>query len=315
MNLLHEPLLTSEVAPHDRWCEPGAIYLHSHGPEERSQLDTEWMASHPDVTFERLIESDAETVELAGAALSLRDRVGIKSALQDFPAIYIDITGMTYSSWAPFLAASLELDSTTRVVYREPMDYKRSANPTRGMIYDLSESIAGIAPLPGLASLRLRAPSDSVFVPLLGFEGARLAHVLEDSEPVSERVVPIVGSPGFRPEYTTQALLSARLTLEQDGHHARIQFAKANCPFDLFHELVKIQNHFGNSFLRVAPVGTKPHGLGAVLFALARPGRAEIIYDHPIRKVRRTSGQSRVCLYEVSLFAQSDLFQGTGEYA
>lgn len=315
MRLLHEPLLTSELSPHNLRCESGSLYLHGHGAEERSLLDSTWTAAQSDIRFAQVLETDGEIVEFDGARLALRDRAGLQTALGGCAAIYLDITGMSYSTWAPLLAAALDSGLVTRAVYREPVDYKRSENPARGMIYDLSERIAGIAPLPGLASLRLRAPADSVFVPLLGFEGARLAHVLEISEPVSERVVPIVGAPGFRPEYTTQALLSGRLTLEQDGHYSRVQFSKANCPFDLFHELVKIQDHFDGAFLRVAPVGTKPHGLGAVLFAISRPGRAEIVYDHPIRKSQRTTGQSRVCLYEVSQFAESELFQGTGVYA
>lgn len=315
MRLLDEPLLTRELEPTGLACDAGSLYLHSHGPEERSLLDMQWVQSQHGVQFAQVVESDPEQIEFLGLRLSLRDKARLAAALGGSATVYLDITGMTYSTWAPLLAASLQSASVTRVLYREPMDYKRSENPTRGMIYDLSEKIAGIAPLPGMASLRLRAPINSVFVPLLGFEGARLAHVLESTEPISERVVPIVGAPGFRPEYTTQALLGNRLTLEQDGHFARVQFAKANCPFDLFHELVKIRDHFGGAFLRIAPVGTKPHGLGAVLFAISRPGQAEILYDHPLRKNRRTSGQSRLCIYEISQFAESDLFAGAGEYA
>jgi len=316
MKLLHEPLLTRELDPTAFVCDEGALYLHSHGPEERSLLDAAWVESQePGVEFVQVVEKDAEEIAFAGSSVSLRDRSGILRALGQPTAICLDITGMTYSTWAPLLAAALESGTAIRVLYREPLDYRRSENPTRGMIYDLSEKIAGIAPLPGLANLRLRAPANSVFVPLLGFEGARLAHVIESTEPLSERVVPIVGAPGFRPEYTTQTLLGNRLTLEQDGHFSRVQFAKANCPFDLFHELVKIRQHFGRAFLRIAPVGTKPHGLGAVLFAIARPGQAEILYDHPLRKNRRTFGQSRLCVYEVSQFAESELFSGAGDYA
>lgn len=314
MNLFSEPLLTTEMDPLDLRCDAGSLYLHGGGREERSTLDPKWLEWQSDVRFLPVSEEVGEVVEVGGMRIALRNRLGLQSIF-DASVVYIDITGMTYSVWAPLVAAALGAQVVTRVVYREPLDYKRNENPTRGMIYDLSESIDGIAPLPGLASLRARVPVDSVFVPLLGFEGARLAHVIETSEPVADRVVPIVGGPGFRPEFTTQALLSGRLTLEQDGHYSRVQFSKANCPFDLFHELVKIQDHFGGAFLRIAPVGTKPHGLGAVLFAISRQGRAEIVYDHPIRKHHRTSGQSRVCLYEISQFAESDLFRGVGQYA
>ena len=314
MRLLEEPLLTVEMQPEALMCEAGSLYLHSNGPEERSLMDHAWMRSQPQVTFAEVEGIEPDDLRFLGETISVRDKARLAAALEDKGSIYIDITGMTYSMWAPLVGAALSAPRC-HVLYREPLDYRRSENPARGMIYDLSERIAGIAPLPGMASIRLRAPAESVLVPLLGFEGARFAHVLESTEPVPERVVPIIGAPGFRAEYTAQTLLSNRPSLEIEGHHSRIQYAKANCPFDLFHELVKVAENFGNPFLRIAPVGTKPHGLGAILYALARPGRAEIVYDHPTRKERRTTGLSRLCIYDVSTFAESDLFRGTGPYA
>lgn len=309
MNLTREPLLTRVIEPNELTCEPGSLYLHGQGPEERSALDEDWAASQVDVTFSEVDDCGDETINLLGRHVALRDRQGISDVLQLDGPLYLDITGMTYVTWAPILAAALGVNRVLRVIYREPVDYRRSENPTRGMIYDLSERIEGIAPLPGMASIRRRDPRASVLVPLLGFEGTRLSHIIENSDPDPERVIPIVGVPGFRPEFTTQALLGNRLVLAQEGYYSRVQFAKANCPFDLFHQLVRVQDTFGQAPLRVAPVGTKPHGLGAVLFALSRPSKAEIVYDHPIRTTSRTKGLSRVCVYDVSTFVQSPLFQ------
>lgn len=314
MNLLREPLLTFEMAAEDFSCPPDSLYLYGTGPEERSALDAQWVAAQDAVDFVEIAERPGEIVVAHGNLVRLRDRASLQELVSSAGWTYLDITGMTYATWAPLLSAALSSGQPCRVIYREPGDYQRSPTPTRGMIYDLSERVGGIAPIPGMASIRRRPKLNSVLVPLLGFEGPRFAHILESTEPDPDRVVPIIGAPGYRPEYTSQAMLANRLSLETEHHYSRIQFAKANCPFDLFHRLHEVQHSFGGDFLRIAPVGTKPHGLGAVLFALGRPQGSEIVYDHPVRKKARTSGLSRVCLYEVSRFAESDLFRGTGIY-
>lgn len=315
MNLLREPLLTFEIPADKFTCPAGSLYLYGAGLEERSLLDTGWVSAHADVTFIEIDDSPQDSVRADNTEISLRDRGALQTLVASQGWTYIDITGMAYSSWAPLLSAALSTRQACRVVYREPIDYQRSPNPTRGMIYDLSDRVRGIAPLPGMASIRRQPLDDSILVPLLGFEGVRFAHVLETTEPTPERVVPIIGAPGFRPEYASQAMLANRLSLESERHYTRIQFAKANCPFDLFHRLHEVQNAFNGGYMRIAPIGTKPHGLGAVMYALGRPRNSEIVYDHPVRKRTRTSGLSRVCLYEVSMFFQSDLFRGTGSYA
>lgn len=45
MRLLNEPLLTNELSPDDLRCAPRSLYLHTHGPEERSLLLPGWVAS------------------------------------------------------------------------------------------------------------------------------------------------------------------------------------------------------------------------------------------------------------------------------
>jgi hypothetical protein len=60
---------------------------------------------------------------------------------------------------------------------------------------------------------------------------------------------------------------------------------------------------YPEAFFRVAPIGTKPHGLASVLFALANPDRVELIYDHPIRRAGRTSGTARLLVYHVYALA------------
>lgn len=46
-------------------------------------------------------------------------------------------------------------------------------------------------------------------------------------------------------------------------------------------------------------MGTKPHALGAALFATVFDD-VELVYDHPIRKQNRSSGAGRCHVYHVS---------------
>ncbi len=215
------------------------------------------------------------------------------------------MTGLGHHVWAPLVRAALSIVEHLAVVYVEPSDYTFSRTPTEGEIFDLSERITGIAPIPGFASLSNRDDEEVCFVPLLGFEGARFAYVLEEVEPPGDRIIPVVGVPGFRPEYPFHTYLGNRLPLLRSQAWRNIRFAIANCPFALYYQLEEIAAVYPRSVMKVAPIGTKPHALGAILYAIARPGRVEVVYDHPIRKATRTAGSARLLVYHVSSFLSS----------
>ena len=50
----------------------------------------------------------------------------------------------------------------------------------------------------------------------------------------------------------------------------------------------------------VAPIGTKPNGIGAALFVSTHPD-VRVLYDHPKRKTGRSSKVARWHLYEVEV--------------
>jgi hypothetical protein len=199
----------------------------------------------------------------------------------------------------------LEQLKELRVVYVEPDHYKFSATPTEGEIFDLSERINGVAPLPGFATFRDGGEDNVCFVPLLGFEGIRLAHILEQVQPLGGKIVPIVGAPGFKAEYPFHTYHGNRRSLLESHAWRSVRFAPANDPFGLFSTLDEISASYPRDRLKIAPIGTKPHAIGAILYALASPGRIEIIYDHPIRRADRTSGTGRIFVYDVSSFMRS----------
>ncbi|MEV7631901.1 hypothetical protein AB0N64_05750 [Microbacterium sp. NPDC089318] len=242
--------------------------------------------------------------------VSLFDAERLRSLLESLPQpVYLDITGLSHRVWAPLLRATLGSAVDLRVIYLEPQEYLRRTFVDAQRIYDLSEKFEGLRPLPGFAKLESRTPDDGFFVPMIGFEGSRLEYVLAQSDANFAKTYPVIGVPGFRPDYAFFALQGNRNTLEKDFLHRRVQFAKANCPFDAFHLLAEIHSWANHGHLRIAPIGTKPHAVAAVLYALAHPEHVELIYDNPIKARNRTQGQARVLLYAVSAFMASEYFK------
>ena len=169
------------------------------------------------------------------------------------------------------------------------------------VIFDLSERIEGISSLPGFA--RLTEPEDLqniYFVPILGFEGARLAYALNQIESPHDHTLPIVGAPGFRPDYPFHTYLGNRVPFEDMPIWHGVRFAIANCPFSLMYTLQDIAADYPKARLKVAPLGTRPHALGAVMSAIRDPELIELIYDHPIPSASRSIGMGLLLVYELA---------------
>ena len=308
MKAIEYPVLTSYYGEVKEFVPKAqSAYVIGESVEDRSHHWSLWKQRCDNVVFACITQQKLSSfvAEINGCEdeYLLRSQEQLSNFVQKLrhQRIYLDITGLSHSTWAPLLRLMLSSDLEIVVVYVEPFDYKPSAIPTEGTIFDLSERIQGISPLPGFISL-LEPPEDKVcFVPMLGFEGARFAHLLERVQPLGEKVVPIVGVPGFRPEYPFHTYMGNRHVLKESQSWRKIRFATANCPFSLFYLLRDIHTEYKGHTLKVAPIGTKPHALGAVLYAMSldKVGPVELVYDHPIRKRGRTEGTDRLLAYDV----------------
>lgn len=322
-----EPLLTNTVRQSEFAVPDGSLYIFGSSSEQRAAISSSWHAEAVGrgVVFVEATEAEGRSaVDIDSTAG--KHRIGLRSPDALFAAldvgaagrIYLDITGLAHHIWASLLIAIMRAgaDRHLTVIYVEPAEYTPSADPIRGALYDLSERIEGIAALPGLAFLRDSSDfAGECVIPMLGFEGARLAHVLEHTQPSGDSVFPIIGVPGFRIDYPFVTYDGNFEELDSRRLWHAVRFATANCPFSGYFALRAIAEQRPRHLLRIAPIGTKPHGLGAVLFALSRPSHTEIVYDHPVRKAGRTSGSARVCIYDVGSFIGSDAFRWTGDFA
>ena len=222
--------------------------------------------------------------------IALNDDNALMEVLSARRAAYVDISGLPHHVWAPLIRAGFRAVDTLYATYTEPDSYRRHPSPTSRTEFDLSEGFRGVEPLPGFA--KLRGPDDeteAVLVTLLGFEGNRARHVALALDPVPP-VYAIVGVPGFRIEYPQVTFAANEDFIGEYRAHASIRMARASCPFEAFDSLSEVHRDSGGGYMYIAPVGTKPHALGAICYALKQPTNTEIMYDNPLRKSGRTDG-------------------------
>lgn len=309
MTLHDRPLFTKALTDPLKFCpEPGSAYLFGVTDEKRSEFALELQRNASDVLFVELREGQKFTVEVdfegETKIIPLRRMVAVQDLAKMVAGrqVYLDITGLQHSTWAAILRVFIDFMIRVRVVYLEPAEYTKNEAPRFGDFYDLSEKIQGIEPLPLYTVLRDEPEEDVCFIPLLGFEGARFAHMLEEVQPPFERTFPIIGVPGFRAEYPFSAFLGNSAPLERSKSFHRLLFTRSNCPFSAYYAIEDIAARFPSKTLKLGLVGTKPHSLGAILFALQHPSNTEIVYDHVKRKKNRTTGSDHCLVYGVSEF-------------
>jgi hypothetical protein len=308
--LLSEPISSELFAgPRDLRVQHDASYLFAFSVEDRSRLAPDWMQRHPDVRFVELIPDDSTRAGFSWQSSGETGAVRLRSEkqLNEFlralgrQTVYVDITGLPHFVWIPVIRAVLRLGLIANVVYAEPLRYVPGRNSSAAELYELSDRISNAEPLPGFASLA-RDVDPPVLISLLGFEGGRFARVQQIVQTSGDRTIPIIGVPGFEPEYPFIAYFANRLGLREADCWMNLAFASANCPFSLLAQLEHLATTRlpADRTIKVAMIGTKPHALGALLFFLRSERDVELIYDHPVRSAGRTKGSTRCWVYSVS---------------
>lgn len=233
--------------------------------------------------------------------ISLSDASQLEALFKD-RSVLIDISGLSHSTWAPIFRAAYAQRRPTKALYAEPERYREHASPMSSSRFDLSTTLEGLAPLPGFA--QLMGPLDEarcIFVAMLGFEGNRPECLALQIEPLP-KVVAVIGVPGFQMEYPSFTVACNRRFLQEYRAHSDIRFARASCPFEAYRAIEDVRRDFEDYYLYIAPVGTKPHALGAIWYALDNPTTCEIMFDHPVRKPGRTSGVGVIHVYDFGKF-------------
>jgi len=284
--------------------EKDSVYIYGYSPEGRSHIAEYLISKHKDyVNFIEIKEIAKDLIldTITNNKYYLRSSKSMNTFFMQYKSsiLYIDSSGLNNRICASLLNNAFKHNNTSnitdiRVIYAEPATYDVVQFSSEGIFNDLSEKIEGIEPLPGFASIIPDDDNDTYFIALLGFEGGRFTYILEKIQPSKGSVFPVIGVPGFRAEYPFVAYWGNRRPLEDKNIWSNIKFAAANSIVEVYSLLTKILKSSPSGRLKVAPIGTKPHAIGAILFAIKNPLQVELIYDNPIRKTERTEGVGKI---------------------
>lgn len=259
-----------------------------------------------DVCIEHEVGSSIDDVVIAVLGEQRRFKLNIKERWFDdliasTDIVYLDITSLNGRVLAYLLVKINQYHPSKRIyaIYIEPENYDILGYNSRGIESTLSEEFMGIDPLPGLSSITPDEGRGVVLVALLGFEGLRLSYIIENIY-TPKSIIPILGYPGYRPEYPFHSLWCNKDPINETNCGRHLKFALANSPISLINTLIKIKEKYRPDKIKIALTGTKPHFLGALIYAITNPDHTELVYDNPSRKEKRSIGVGCKVVCDVS---------------
>ena len=302
------PLLTrTHVDWSDFQLPNDSCFIYARSSEKRSEHPSQWEKKQDECRFIEVINQRpfdfSVIIDDSTQDILVRSNAALSHLISqiDSTRLFVDITGLEHHIWASLLRAIIREQRPVSAVYVEPERYKYSSNPTEGRLFDLTDKFTEIGSFPGFTRLESTGDeSRTCFVPFLGFEGNRLAHAIEKIDPPVEKTFPVVGIPGFRADFPFNTYIGNRGSLSRDGLWKRVRFAIANSPTSAMERLRAIEREYPDHLLKIAPLGTRPHALGALLFALSGGPRVELVYDNPTPAMQRSDGTGRILVYDVT---------------
>ena len=213
--------------------------------------------------------------------------------------ILIDATSLQVPELLHLLRMLSEIKRPFDILYAQPTEYtKEERKPQIDEVsqFDLSDDGTGAEFLPPHIAYGLNS---TLFV-CLGVEGHRFGALMNSESFSRNNVIGLLGVPPFSVGMENKAL-SSNYTYMADsmmGNESSFIVAAANDPlytYNLIEKSFKSCEYTQRSFC-IAPIGTKPAALGAILFAVNNP-RAGLVYDYVKKKKGRTSGTEIIHLW------------------
>lgn len=191
-----------------------------------------------------------------------------------------------------------------KILYIEPNEYKlKSKDSIFNTEFDLSKGFNSFRKIPPYSLLIDSSSSTKAkLITLLGFENERLSRILEDDDGARyDEFEHILALPAFKPGWENISLYRHYNELKD---FKNLEFSPANNPYETNKILEKINKNSNNKQLVIAPIGTKPHSIGAIIFmvnSFYKNKKVGVIYDFPIKKENRTDGIGLIHEYTIKI--------------
>jgi hypothetical protein len=206
----------------------------------------------------------------------------------DWRRVFLEATTLGFAEL--FCAANALLSggaTTVNIIYVEPGEYTRVSKGADQ--FALSEPTRGYGAIPN-AIVDLSGEEVEAGVFFLGFESERLDRALEEYQMITSKDVKLVfGIPAYHPGWELDAIIPHLPALEQ--HKLQLDYCSANDPEAAFECLERTRDTLGaDRRMFVAPIGPKPCGIASAIFASVYPEQVGLLFDHPRRKQKRSTG-------------------------
>ncbi len=187
-----------------------------------------------------------------------------------------------------------------KLYYVEPNEYTIKLNSSIFKYeFDLSQGFSKFKKIPPFSLFIDSSSSQKAkLITLLGFDNDRLSRIIEDDDGARyDEFEHIIALPAFKPSWENISL--QRHHQELKGFQ-NLEFSPANNPYETYRVLENIQRNSNGKSIVVAPIGTKPHAIGAIIFLInskLKGDKVGLIYDFPIKKENRTDGVGNIHEY------------------
>jgi hypothetical protein len=185
--------------------------------------------------------------------------------------------------------------------YTEPLEYKKREINVIGEAeeYDLYLKVIGSSKsVPGF--IKHKSDKPILLVAPIGFDSQRLQTIYENLKP--SKLISIVGFPSFVPGWNLTAIKMNFMVLRSSESFGYIENCEASSPFEIYKLLEDIFHmHVSDYDVYVSPLGTRPHCLGAALFA-SNFSSSYLIYDFPVEKKFRSQNVLKANFYNLTKF-------------
>jgi hypothetical protein len=206
----------------------------------------------------------------------------------DWRKVVLEATTLGFAELFCAVNALLANGATSiNIVYVEPAEYTRDSKGAE--LFALSEPTRGYVAIPN-AIVDLASDEVEAGVFFLGFEPERLDRALEEYQMIASKYVKVVfGIPAYHPGWELDAIIPHLTAL--DSHKLQLDYCSANDPEAAFECLERTRDTLGvEKRMFVAPIGPKPCGIASAIFASVYPKQVGLLFDHPRRKKKRSSG-------------------------
>jgi hypothetical protein len=217
--------------------------------------------------------------------------------------VCIDIT--TLKQGVLFLLVRLLLKDIKPAIlfsaYTEPLLYKKREFMEVGETeeYELYDKIMGnTKSVPGFT--KNKSANEILLIAPMGFDSQRLQTICESLKP--KKLIPVVGFPSFVPGWNLTAIKANYMVLKNEDCMGMVKSCEAASPFAMVNLLNEEFHRYNADYdIYVSPLGTRPHCLGAAIFASKVPS-SYLIYDFPVEKLHRSHDVLKTNIYHLSKF-------------